>query len=87
MRVVAIAVGFFAGARKRVGAEFDVPDDFKASWVVPAAEAPVTEPVEVREPLALSQLGKGSDAATDFVTAHAGKKGASKKTPPPSDFA
>lgn len=88
MRVVAIAVGFHDGQRRRPGAEFDVAEGSKASWYVPAAEAPEAAPAEKQEPVALSQLGKGKDAAVDFVTAHRGKQVAQKKaTPTPADLA
>jgi hypothetical protein len=73
MKVVAIKVGFYGGARKRVGDEFDVPQGMKATWFVPAAEAPAPEPEAKQQPVALSQLGKGSDAPQTFVSAHAGK--------------
>lgn len=39
MRVKAIATGFYAGARRRVGAEFEVKDGESADWFVPL-EAP-----------------------------------------------
>lgn len=34
----AIKPGFVNGSRVRVGGEFTAPDDFKASWAVPANE-------------------------------------------------
>lgn len=74
MRVVAVAMGFYAGQRRRVGSEFDVPEGLKASWFVPAAEAPAPEAAFQPTAIALSQVGKGKDAPSDFVSVHAGKK-------------
>jgi hypothetical protein len=81
MRVVAVAMGFYAGQRRRVGSEFDVPEGFKGSWFVPAAEAPPAEAAVKQAPRALSQVGKGKDAPSDFVSVHAGKGKKGKPAP------
>jgi len=39
-KVKAIQTGFYRGARKRVGEVFEVEKGEKASWFVPADEAP-----------------------------------------------
>lgn len=60
-KVVAIALGFYNGARVRKGAEIMVPDDFRGSWVVgvdtPAAQEAQKKPEPVK-PVALSELAK-----------------------------
>ena len=58
MKVQALDMGFFGGARRRPGDTFEVPDGTKAKWFTPVAEvkAPKAPPKPV--PVALSQLGK-----------------------------
>lgn len=45
MRVIATAVGFYGGSRRRVGAQFDVKDGESASWFSPVAQSESTQRV------------------------------------------
>jgi len=71
-KVVATSMGFYNGARVRPGTEFEVPDDFKGSWVAvvgsPAA-APAKPAKPARsEPKTLSEMAKVQvRPATDIV--------------------
>lgn len=59
MQVVAIAMGFHAGSRRRKGAqlEYDLKEGANLpSWVVPVGKAPKAEAAAPREPVALSQM-------------------------------
>jgi hypothetical protein len=62
VKVIAIQPAFYNGARVRVGAEVDVPDNLKGSWFAKAntPEAKATKaPKPKAEPKALSELAKG----------------------------
>ncbi len=60
-KVVAIALGFYNGARVRKGSVIHVPDNFRGSWVAdvetPAAQEAQKKPEPVK-PMALSELAK-----------------------------
>lgn len=60
-KVVAIALGFYNGARVRKGSVISVPDGFRGSWVAdvetPAAQDAQKKPEPVK-PMALSELAK-----------------------------
>lgn len=62
MKVIATQAGFFAGSLREKGTEFEVPDSFKASWVVrvgsPAAEEAKPKAQAKPRPRALSELAK-----------------------------
>lgn len=70
-KVVATSPGFFNGMRVRPGAEIEVPDDFKGSWVAAAGSPAVatSKPKTVRsEPKTLSEMGKAvAKSATDIA--------------------
>ena len=72
MRVIATQPGFFAGSLREPGAEFEVPDSFKASWAVPlespAAEAAKPKPAAKAKPRALSELARPGKS---FIEQHA----------------
>lgn len=73
MKVVAIKPAFYNGARIRVGAEVDVPENYKGSWFVKAeaqAAKAAKAPKAKDEPKALSQLPKGEGKS--FNEAHSG---------------
>ena len=63
MRVVAIKPGFLNSKRIRAGAEFEVPETFKANWVAPVTTAAAKAAVESTKAVkskttTLSQSGK-----------------------------
>mgnify|MGYP003529131168 CR=1 FL=1 len=62
-KVVAIALGFYNGARVRKGSVISVPAHFRGSWVAdvetPAAQEAQKVP-EPMKPMALSELGKAA---------------------------
>lgn len=70
-KVVATSSGFFNGTRIREGTEFEVPDDFKGSWVA-AVGSPAVAPAKAKpvrsEPKTLSEMGKAvAKSATDIA--------------------
>lgn len=69
MLVEAIQTGFHGGARRRVGARFEVPDGAKAKWFMPVGEIkpPKQEP-KGKVINTLSALGKqGAQGPTDLA--------------------
>lgn len=62
MKVIATKTGFFAGALREAGTEFEVPASFKASWAVPVgspeAEEAKSKPRAKPAPKALSEIAK-----------------------------
>jgi hypothetical protein len=58
MRVRALQMGFFGGARRRVGDVFDVPDGTKAKWFALEGEVKPPAKPQKQAPVALSQIGK-----------------------------
>lgn len=66
MKVKAITDGFYAGARRRAGAIFEVPDGTKSKWFVSVEEAeqivakvkPVKKGKAAAEPETFSELAK-----------------------------
>jgi hypothetical protein len=69
MRVVATAVGFYKGSRKRPGQEFDVPEGTKGKWFVKGEDAPKKSAVDPKAkgkkggPGTFSEIARG-DAKT-----------------------
>lgn len=73
MKVIAIKEGFYGGAVRPVGSQFDVDEKAKASWFTPVGDVKAPK-AEVKgkskdEPKALSQLAPGKS----FTDVHAGK--------------
>lgn len=71
MRVIATQAGFFAGSLQEKGTEFEVPDSFKASWVVPVG-SPAGEEAKPKaqpkpRPRALSELAKSGKSFIEHV--------------------
>jgi hypothetical protein len=70
-KVVAISMGFYQGARVRPGTEFEVPDNFKGSWVAEVgspASAPAKPKPARAEPKTLSEMAKvPAKSANDIV--------------------
>jgi hypothetical protein len=68
--VVALTTGFYEGSRVRAGTEFEVPDDFKGSWVA-AVDSPAAAPKIIKpraQPRTLSEMAKAAvTAPTDIV--------------------
>lgn len=62
MKVVATAIGFYGGERRRPGAVFEVKDGTKARWFQPLEEAQKAKPKaaakKADEPTTLSEIGK-----------------------------
>ncbi len=62
MKVTVIEKAFYGGSLRDPGTTLEVPEDFKASWAVPAGTIgakPVKQPTPaMASPVALSQLGK-----------------------------
>lgn len=56
--VVALSAGFHNGSRVRPGTQFEVPDNFKASWVGPV-DLPAATPAKPKaQPRTLSEMAK-----------------------------
>jgi hypothetical protein len=76
MKVIALKSGFIDGKRIRAGAEFEVPETFKAIWVAPVTTAAAKAAVEAtkvtkQKPMTLSQSGK--QETKTFLDVHAEK--------------
>jgi hypothetical protein len=70
-KVVATSTGFYQGSRIRPGTEFEVPDDFKGSWVA-AVDSPAAAPAKAKparvEPKTLSEMARVAvKAPTDIA--------------------
>lgn len=69
MKFIATKPGFFGGSVRERGVTFDAPDNFKASWAVPAetaaAKAVKTAKVEKVTPRALSELAAPGKSFSD----------------------
>lgn len=71
MLVVAKAVGFYDGKRRRVGEFFEVKDGHKASWfeAVQSAKAAPAKKEEKAAPATFSEMNKEAQAAEDKAIA------------------
>lgn len=67
MKVVATAMGFYGGERRRPGAVFEVKDGAKARWFTPLDEAQKAKPKaaakKVEEPTTFSEMNKKQSAS------------------------
>lgn len=70
-KFIAIKPAFYDGKYVEVGSSIAAPEGFKASWAVPAAQAPAPAPVKDDAPKTLAEMGKSGRAFTDV---HKGKK-------------
>jgi hypothetical protein len=87
MKVTVIEKAFYGGSMLKPGNTLTVPDDFKASWAVPAgsiaAKNAIPKPAPTQVAVALSQMGKS--APKSFIDVHAKDPGEidSCNQPPP----
>lgn len=74
MQFVAIKTGFFGGSLVNPGASFEAPDNFKASWAVPAESkaAKAAKPAKAEKP-APKALSEVAASGKSFVDVHAEK--------------
>lgn len=82
MRVRAITMGFYGGARRRPGDVFEVPDGTKGTWFKPADVAPQPAPKP-------AQMGDVKPAAAQKAVRKKaeGAAAAAAQVAEPSDFA